>query len=147
MGMAETSYNIRGRQIDGQELEAIRAFILANESLGRTAISRLLCEQWRWEQSNGRLKDRACRVLLLALESKGAITLPPRLRIRESFNRTRKPRFDLFEMNREEIVGKVSEFRPLPPCALIILQTIDLSAIAPKMDRRTREKRQIWHFN
>jgi len=48
MGMAETSYNIRGRQIDGQELEAIREFILANESPGRTAISRLLCEQWRW---------------------------------------------------------------------------------------------------
>jgi len=114
MGMAETtSYNIRGRHIDGQELETIREFIRANGFLGRTAISRLLCEHWHWEQSNGRLKDRACRVLLLTLESKGAITLPPRLRIRESFNRTRKPRPDLFEMNRQEVVGKVSDFRSL----------------------------------
>jgi len=111
--MAEVSYNIRGRQIDGQDLSTIREFILANESLGRTAISRLLCEQWRWEQSNGRLKDRACRVLLLTLEKKGVIKLPARLRIRESFNRRVQTRPELFEINREEVVGKVSEFRSL----------------------------------
>ena len=90
MGMAEVSYNIRGRQIDGHELETIRDLIRRNGFLGRTALSRMLCEQWKWEQSNGRLKDRACRVLLLALESKGVIKLPARLRVRESFNRRGK---------------------------------------------------------
>jgi hypothetical protein len=85
MSKAEASYNIRGRQIDDQELATIRDLIRENGCLGRTVISRLLCEQWHWEQSNGRLKDRACRVLLLALEGKGAIKLPARLKVRESF--------------------------------------------------------------
>ena len=101
MGMAEASYNIRGRQIDGQDLATIRDLIRGNASLGRTAISRLLCEQWHWEQSNGRLKDRACRVLLLVLESKGVIKLPARLRIRESFNRRRQNLPDLGKIDQE----------------------------------------------
>jgi hypothetical protein len=113
MGMAETSYNIRGRQIDGQELETIRDIIRGNDTLGRTAISRLLCEQWHWEQSNGRLKDRACRVLLLALESKGVIKLPARLRVRESFNRRGQTLPDLCEIDQEAVTGKVSDFRSL----------------------------------
>ena len=113
MGMAEASYSIRGRQIDGQDLSTIRDLIRGNESLGRTALSRLLCEQWRWEQSNGRLKDRACRVLLLALESKGVIELPARLRVRESFNRRGQTLPDLSEIDQEAVTGKVSEFRSL----------------------------------
>lgn len=113
MGMAETSYNIRGRQIDGQEIETIRDLIRGNDTLGRTAISRLLCEQWHWEQSNGRLKDRACRVLLLALESKGVIKLPARLRVRESFNRRGQTLPDLCEIAQEAVTGKVSDFRSL----------------------------------
>ena len=113
MGMAEASYNIRGRQIGGQDLSTIRDLIRGNESLGRTALSRLLCEQWHWEQSNGRLKDRACRVLLLALESKGVIKLPARLRVRESFNRRGQNLPDLCEIDQEAISGKVSEFRSL----------------------------------
>lgn len=109
--MVETSYNIRGRQIDGHELETIRELIRDDGFLGRTALSRLLCERWDWRQSNGRLKDRACRVLLLSLESKGAIKLPERLRIRESFNQKRLP--DLGEIDREVIAGSISEFGSL----------------------------------
>ena len=123
MGMAESSYSIRGRQIDGQEIETIRDLIRGNEFLGRTAISRLLCEQWHWEQSNGRLKDRACRVLLLALESKGVIKLPARLRVRESFNRRGPALPDLCEIDREAVTGKVSDFRSL---------TIEMVRFTPK---------------
>jgi len=47
------------------------------------------------------------------LEKKGVIKLPARLRIRESFNRRVQTRPELFEINREEVVGKVSEFRSL----------------------------------
>jgi len=42
--MAEVSYNIQGRQIDGQELETIRVLIRESGFLGRTVISKLLCE-------------------------------------------------------------------------------------------------------
>jgi len=109
--MAEASFNIRGRQIDGQALETIRDLIRGKGFLGRTALSRMLSEQWNWIQPNGRLKDRACRVLLLALESKGAINLPTRLKVRESFNRRTLP--DRCEIDREAVTGKVSEFRSL----------------------------------
>ena len=108
-------YNIQGQQLDGQDISTIRKLILENVFMGRTALSRLLCEQWHWEQSNGQLKvkvkDRACRVLLLTLEKKEIILLRARLRIRESFNRRCPTRFDHFEINRQENVGKVSGFR------------------------------------
>jgi len=85
--MVGASYHIRGRQIDDGEIDSIRDLIRKSGSLGRSALSRHLCERWCWRQSNGLLKDRTCRVLLLALEAKGLIQLPPRLRIREIFNR------------------------------------------------------------
>jgi hypothetical protein len=48
-------------------------------SQGRKHISKVLCRQWNWFQPNGRLKDMACRELLLTLNRKGLITLPPLL--------------------------------------------------------------------
>lgn len=111
MGMAETSFNIRGRQIDGQAMETIRDLIQKKGFLGRTALSRILSKRWNWVQPNGLLKDRACRVLLLTLQSKGLIELPARLRIRESFNR--KTFCVSREVSREAVTGKVSEFRSL----------------------------------
>lgn len=47
---------------------------------GRFQISRLLCEAWNWRQTGGALKDCACRDLLLRLEERGFIQLPPRKR-------------------------------------------------------------------
>ena len=51
--------------------------------------------------------------MLLALESKGVIKLPARLRVRESFNRRCQTLPDLCEIDQEEFTGKVSEFRSL----------------------------------
>ena len=41
-------------------------------------MSRRLCLAWNWTQPNGQPKDMICRGLLLDLERKGAIHLPPR---------------------------------------------------------------------
>lgn len=70
---------IRNRNIDNSELASIRHMIAANWDLGRSAISRVVCEQWDWCQANGQLKGMACRELLLRLERLGYIKLPPRL--------------------------------------------------------------------
>lgn len=75
--LAEPNWIIRGRRIDKNELEYIRKTISRHWDKGRTAISRILCEHWDWRQRNGFLKDRACRVLLLTLERKGLLSLPP----------------------------------------------------------------------
>lgn len=44
----------------------------------RTGLSRQLCEHWNWRNEAGRLKDMACRSLLLKLEAHGLLRLPPR---------------------------------------------------------------------
>jgi hypothetical protein len=46
---------------------------------GRTRISEEICEELNWYQANDRVKDRACRVALLRLESLGYLELPKRI--------------------------------------------------------------------
>ena len=70
----------RARTIGPAELAAIRATIAAHAAAGRTRISQILCAAWDWRQPNGHLKEYACRDLLLRLEERGHITLPPRRR-------------------------------------------------------------------
>jgi hypothetical protein len=49
----------------------------------------VLCRHWKWFQPNGRLKDMACRELLLTLKRKGLIILPPRLNSANNEKRNR----------------------------------------------------------
>jgi hypothetical protein len=75
---ASVRLRYRGRGIGPAEVEQIRAAIAAREGRGRTEIARRLCEQWNWRQPNGALKVCACRDLLLRLEERGLVQLPPR---------------------------------------------------------------------
>jgi hypothetical protein len=61
-------------------VDFIRATIAKHYVKGRSHISRVLCQTWNWLQPNGKLKEYAARDLLLRLEEKGFIELPPRLR-------------------------------------------------------------------
>lgn len=70
----------RTRVIGPAELAFIRATIAAHAAEGRTRISQRLCAAWGWRQPNGALKEYACRDLLLRLEERGYLTLPPRRR-------------------------------------------------------------------
>jgi hypothetical protein len=70
----------RARTIGPAELALIRATVAAHAADGRTRSSQVLCEAWDWQQPNGVLKAYACRDLLLRLEERGYVTLPPRLR-------------------------------------------------------------------
>src|SRR5579872_3545294 len=69
---------VRGRPFTQVELVKIRRLIRAHPTWGRTRLSEEVCRAFRWYQANGRLKDRACRVALLKLESFGYLKLPPR---------------------------------------------------------------------
>jgi hypothetical protein len=70
---------IRKRTITNTDIVQIQATVNEHWTQGRKHISKILCRQWKWFQPNGRLKDMACRELLLTLNRKGLITLPPRL--------------------------------------------------------------------
>ena len=61
----------------GAGVESIYPGSFANSGLRLVGISLRLGENWF--QPNGRLKDMACRELLLTLSRRGLITLPPRI--------------------------------------------------------------------
>ena len=73
----EAIITYRGRVIDQSAIAVIRRIISANPCGSRRFISQELCRSWNWRQANGALKDMVCRSLLLLLESKGWVQLPP----------------------------------------------------------------------
>jgi hypothetical protein len=73
---AITTY--RGRTISQSDLAVIKQIISTHSDRSRRFISQEVCRRWNWRQTNGLLKDMVCRSLLLLLESKGLIKLPPR---------------------------------------------------------------------
>jgi len=75
--MIEEPITIQGRMLGAAELSLIRRLIDDQPERHRTALSKHLCELWDWRDERGRIKDMACRTMLLKLERRGLITLPP----------------------------------------------------------------------
>ena len=69
---------IRRRTINRADLDSIQNTVNEHWDKGRTPISQILCKQWNWVQPNGQLKDMACREILLTLNRKRLLKLPPR---------------------------------------------------------------------
>jgi hypothetical protein len=69
---------IQGRSIGHREVDEVRRLLAEHPEWNRTRVSRELCEAWDWRNAHGRLKDMACRTLLLKIEQRGLIVLPPR---------------------------------------------------------------------
>jgi hypothetical protein len=69
---------IQGRRIGPAELVLLRQLLTEHPDWHRTRLSRELCRRWLWTDATGRLKDMACRTLLLKLERQGRIQLPGR---------------------------------------------------------------------
>ena len=63
-------------EITNEKIEVIRKLIEENPGIGRTKLSRMLCEMWDWRGQNGQLKDMSCRDMLRALDKAGKIVLP-----------------------------------------------------------------------
>lgn len=69
---------IQGRLVTEEDLRQIRDLLSSHPQWHRTQVSRELCRLWQWTDATGRPKDMACRTLLLKLERKGELSLPPR---------------------------------------------------------------------
>jgi len=111
MGMLPIT--IRKRTITEADLPPIQATINRHWDRGRKHISKVLCEEWKWRQPNGCLKDMACRELLLTLQRKGLITLPPRLISAHNDKRNRS--IPVVEIDQSPLQGRISH---LPPVTL-----------------------------
>ena len=102
---------IRKRTIDKAALESIQAAIDAHWDKGRKHISKVLCRHWNWRQPNGQLKDMACREVLLTLDRKGFITLPPRLTSAHNDKRNRS--VAVYKIDQTPLQAKLSELGPV----------------------------------
>ena len=68
---------LQGRTLTNDDLVLVRNLIEQHPDWHRTALSRHLCELWGWRNQAGRIKDMAARTLLLKLQARGLIQLPP----------------------------------------------------------------------
>jgi len=107
----ETEQIIQGRRLGAEDLELIRHWLATEPGWNRTRLSRELCEHWGWRNGAGRLKDMACRTLLLKLERRGQIRLPARQGPSPNARRNRR----LLEVacDRTPIEGALKDLRPL----------------------------------
>ena len=80
---------IQGRRITVEEIALIRRLMDEHREWGRTRLSEELCYCWNWRNAKGRIKDMAARTLLLKLERRGLIELPPRQRPSSNHRRNR----------------------------------------------------------
>lgn len=104
-------FQYRSRKLCEVDIAAIKAIIDQNYSQGRSYISRELCRKWSWVQPNGKLKEFAARDLLLRLEEKRYITLPPRKNQKNNLKPkdfSQKPFFI-----KQKLVGAITEFGAL----------------------------------
>jgi len=107
----ETEQVIQGRRLSEGDLGLVRHWLATEPSWNRTRLSRELCERWGWRNGAGRLKDMACRTLLLKLERRGRIRLP--VRQRPSPNALRNRRQLDMPCDRTPIEGVLCDLQPV----------------------------------
>jgi len=75
------SLTIQGRRLAVVELERLRQWVGENSQWSRWRLSRELATCWGWRNEAGQLKDMAARTLLVKLQQRGLIALPPRRQV------------------------------------------------------------------
>lgn len=86
---------VQGRTIGPAELSWIGQLMDIHPHWGRYHLSVHLAEQWNWRNQVGQLKDMAARTLLLKLERRGLLRLPPRQRSGSGNHKARTAQRDL----------------------------------------------------
>lgn len=100
---------IQGRLLAEAEVNRIRTLLLDNPKWNRTRLSRELCRLWNWQRPDGQLKDMACRELLVKLEKRSLIKLPPR----QSSVAGRLPTIEPIEVDRQLVSCTFSDVKPV----------------------------------
>lgn len=102
---------IQGQVLGPEEMDLVRHLLATQPGWNRTRLSRELCERWNWRNEAGRLKDMACRSLLLKLERRGQLRLPARQRPSQNASRNRQ-RIEVAH-DQSPITGDLKALRPL----------------------------------
>jgi len=105
------SINLLGRRLAVEQIECLRQWVERHPEWSRYRLSREMCECWNWRAPNGQLQDMAARSVLLKLEQRGQLRLPPKRWA--SPNRMRHKRVQPVAHVQEPIGGSLAELRPL----------------------------------
>lgn len=101
------TFTLQGRPIGSTELARIRQLMAEPPEWSRRRLSQALCEAWNWRNAAGQIKDMASRTLLLKLEQRGHLQLPPRRR--KAFNRMRPARLWHRVWDQTPLSGRLAE--------------------------------------
>src|SRR5258706_6349010 len=107
---------LQGRHFGAAELEEVRRLLATHPEWSRWRLSHELAEAWAWRTARGQLKDMAARTLLLKLERRGLIALPPcRCASPNRMRHKRPPAADLLPPG-DLLAGPLAALRPLQLC-------------------------------
>jgi hypothetical protein len=125
---------VQGRCLEPAQLESLRQWVGENHHWSRWRLSRELAARWEWRNGAGQLKDMAARTLLVKLDQRGLIRLPPRRQ--EPTNRMRCP----------------SAGAPLAPegpiqCALPLLGALQIHEVSTHSPERAWVKAALAQFH
>ena len=67
---------IQGRNLSQEDIDWIYRLISDHPDWHRSRLSQEICVAWNWVNAKGKLKDMACRTMLLKLERLGYLRLP-----------------------------------------------------------------------
>ena len=102
---------LQGRALGSVELEQVQQLLTSHPDWSRYRLSRELGSRWNWRAPNGQLQDMAARTLLLKLEQRGYVCLPPKRR--SSPNRMRQKQLQPVVHAGQPITEALTELRPL----------------------------------
>jgi len=123
---------VQGRRLTAADLQGIRALRAEFPQWSRQQLSEQLARQWQWRNAAGRLKDMAARSLLLKLQARGLIELPPP----RNGNGNRQRRVDSCLLGQPGQLQLPIPGQTLLACALSEVQPLRLELIEDRPGRR-----------
>jgi hypothetical protein len=124
---------VQGRHLDQTELESLRAWIAERADWSRRQLSQALALRWDWKNAAGQLKDMAARTLLLKLEQRQLITLPPRRQA---------------PTNRMRVSPRVRVWDEQPiECSLSALEPLEISEVSREAEGRAEAAAALAQFH
>jgi hypothetical protein len=107
----DETFVVQGRRITPEDIAWIRQRIAGNPHWSRWRLSKVLSAEWNWRNANGQLKDIAARSLLVKLNERRLITLPPRRQVPSNRMASRPIQPPLW--NRIPVCGPLQSLGPL----------------------------------
>ena len=116
---------VQGRTISSSQLDRIGELMRTHPQWGRSHLSIHIAQEWNWRNAAGQLKDMAARSLLLKLERRGLLVLPPRQRSGTGNHKARIGTQAGFQLDLFSQVPIDSSLAELLPFRVLVVQSVE----------------------